>query len=168
MSRGQELLSAYHDGELRGLRRWWLQRQLRRSPELQRELAELEELSALLREVGEELADAEFAPMAEVWPGIASRLSVVDARRRAEATEAAAGGFDWSRIRGPSLVAGALAVAVIVLAIAPQLMHKGLPAEPGAGGALRYLDTGGRPVMVSEGREETTIIWLMDLPGDAV
>jgi hypothetical protein len=167
MSRPQRLLNAYHDGELSGFSRWWLERRLRHSPALQRELRELEGLSGLLQTAREETA-AEVAQMGEVWPGVVSGLAAIDARRRAAtrlSEEERSRGWGW--LRWPSLVAGAAAAAVVALVVVPALMRQALAPEPGASGTLRYLDTDGQAVMVSEGREETTIIWLMDPPSDA-
>jgi anti-sigma-K factor RskA len=170
MSRSQRRVSAYHDGQLHGLSRWWLESQLRRSPELRRELADLERLAGLLRELTDDPSGGESAPMDEIWPGIASRLSAVDSRRRLEAASQTDGrDAGWSWLRWPSLVVGAAAAVALAIALAPQLARQTLPlpSEAAASGALRYLDTGGRPVMVSEGRRETTIIWLMEPTRDA-
>ena len=44
-----EQLCAYHDGELGGVARWLFERRLRRSPELQQELEELDQIGKLVR-----------------------------------------------------------------------------------------------------------------------
>ena len=82
--RDERALHAYHDGELRGFARWRFERRLARSPELQRELREIAELGALLRERASE------APGPELWDRIALRLPAADARRAAAAQASAA------------------------------------------------------------------------------
>lgn len=143
-----EDLHAYHDGELRGLARWRFERRLRREPALRRELDELGRLGALLR-----AADAEAAAP-DLWDRIALRLPAVDARREA-AAEPAAGAPGWLRPAGAAALAAALTLALWL----------GVPEPPvPAGGAVRWVDSGGRPVLMLDRAEETgvTIIWMLD------
>ena len=67
-ARAEARLHAYHDGELSGLARWWFERELRRSPDLQRELASLRRLSGLLRDHEAEAGDV------DLWDRIALGL----------------------------------------------------------------------------------------------
>jgi anti-sigma-K factor RskA len=149
--RDERRLHAYHDGELRGLARWRFERQLARSPALQKELRGLAELGLLLRERAAE------APGPELWDRIALRLPAEDARREAAASERqTARGFGWL----PPLGAAAAALAVVALAAQQWLTAPALPQA----GVVRWMDSRGRSVMVLEedGRSEATIIWLLD------
>ena len=143
-----EDLYAYHDGELRGLARWRFERRLRRSPALQRELRGLAGLGNLVRE-----AEAEAAGP-ELWERIAQRLPAVDAQRD-EAGESAGSGLGWLRPAGALAAAAAVAVAVY---------FGTYPTVPSSGASVRWLDSGGRPVMVLEAEAESqaTIIWMLD------
>ena len=69
-----EALSAYHDGELRGLARWRFERRLRREPGLRRELAALGRVGDLVR-------GSEAAAQPDLWDRIELRLPAMDARR---------------------------------------------------------------------------------------
>jgi anti-sigma-K factor RskA len=138
-----EELSAYHDGELSGLARWRLERRLRREPALRRELAALARLSALVRE--SELR----APGPDLWDRIEARLPAVDARRR-EAEEVGSG-WGW---RPLGAVAAAAAVALFAL-------YSVWEAPGPQAGAVRWMDSGGRSVMVLE-EPGMTVIWMLD------
>ena len=143
-----ERLHAYHDGELRGLARWRFERRLQREPALRRELDELGRLGALLR-----AGDAEAAAP-NLWDRIALRLPAVDARREA-ADEAAPAGAGWLRPAGAAALAAALTLALWL----------GVPQAPApAGGAVRWVDSGGRPMLMLDRAEESgvTIIWMLD------
>lgn len=156
-------LHAYYDGELG----WWAQRRfeahLRRSPELRAELQAIRSLGSALR-MAEESSLA-HGPEPDLWPAIAAELPNTRTLGAMESDSAAgswAGWFTWR-----PLATGALAVA---MAAAFFALQPGSPAQPaGAGGPMtatvRYLDTGGRSVVL-DGGEDFTIIWLT--PGDAV
>ena len=142
-------LHAYYDGELRGLALWRLERRLRREPQLRRQLASLARMGDLVRERDEEAG----AP--DLWDAIALRLPALDARG-AEAAEVRSAGLPaWLR------PAGAVAAAVALL----LAVYAGwFDAAPAAGGVVRWMDSGGRPVLVLEAGEESdvTIIWMLD------
>jgi len=147
-AKAMEELYAYYDGELRGLARWRFERRLRRSPELQRQLDELAGIGKLVREAEGEAVGP------ELWDRIAQRLPAVDAQREEAAGESGAG---WSWLRPAGALAAAAVVAVAVYlgtfeTVAPE------------GGAVRWLDSGGRPVMVLEADagSQTTIIWMLE------
>ena len=142
-------LSAYLDGELSRLGRWRFERRLARSPELRRELEGLRALSARIRAAGPP------APNPDLWADLALRLPAVDARRAAPAAPAR-GPWAWG---GAALAAG-LVAAVFFATQSPT------PVETagGEGGVVRWLDSGGRDVMVLEASSDTTIIWVFDDP----
>src|SRR5258705_2632674 len=95
-------LHAYADGELSGFARWRFERRVRRSPELQRELAELARIGAWVRD-----AHAE-SPGAELWDRIALRLPAADSRR-AERAAGERSGLGW--LAWPGAVASAVVAA---------------------------------------------------------
>jgi anti-sigma factor RsiW len=146
----EERLQAYHDGELTALARWRFERQLRRSPALQRELAALRALRADLRTL-----DA-TASSPDLWSGIEGRLPEVR-RSNADAGTGAAHGRRWTWWLTP-LGAAAAATAV---AVAFFYGAFGSPA-PVSGSVVRWIDSGGRSVMVLDDDPDTTIIWVLD------
>jgi anti-sigma-K factor RskA len=141
-----EELSAYHDGELSGLARWRFERRLRREPGLRRELAALSRLSALVRE------SEPRAPAPDLWDRIAAHLPAVDARRR-EAEAGAGWGWGWGW-RPLGAVAAAAALAAVVV-------YSAWEAQGPQAGAVRWMDSGGRSVMVLE-EPDMTVIWMLD------
>lgn len=146
-------LHAYHDGELSGLSRWRFERELRRSPTLQRELADLQGLGELLRR-----HDAE-ASTPDVWDSIALRLPAADARRAegegAPATAAWGARASWWLRPVGALAASAAVVATVVFG--------GFLEEAAApGSVVRWIDSGNRSVMVLDDQPDTTIIWVLD------
>jgi anti-sigma-K factor RskA len=149
--RDERALHAYYDGELRGVARWRFERRLARSPELQREMRQVAELGALLRERASE------APGPELWDRIALRLPAADARRAAAAQ--ASGARRWLAW-WPSLGAAAATLAVAALVAQRWLA----PAAVEQAGVVRWMDSRGRSVMVLEEDQQSdvTIIWLLD------
>jgi anti-sigma factor RsiW len=145
----QQRLHAYHDGELGGFSRWRIERRLRRDPVLQRELEALASVGALLR------ATAGEAGGPDLWDGIALRLPAVDARRRVGTAGEATGWGGWLRPAGAFAVAAALTLAV---------WFGSFDAQTPSGGAVRWVDSGGRPVMLLDDADESgvTIIWMLD------
>jgi anti-sigma factor RsiW len=143
-------LHAYHDGELTGLRRWWLERRIAASPAAQAELARLGELGAALR------AQAEEAPAPDLWSGIVMRLPAA-----APAAEPAREGLGFTLPRwvGAAVAAGAIALAVFVM---PRGDSPLVPAPADArGSAVQLLDTGRRPAVILQDDAEATIILLL-------
>lgn len=159
--RSSRWLEAYHDGELSALARWRFERRLARAPGLQRELRFLQRVREAAREI-----DATH-PAPDLSDAIALRLSSEDARR-AEARSnlqvrriwirwAAAGPAAWIK---PAGALAALALAILwAMDWAP-----GAVAPVHGGGVVRWLDSGGRDVMVLEddAKSGTTLIWLLD------
>ncbi len=144
-----EDLHAYCDGELTGLARWRVSRWLARSGEARRELEILTLGAEWSREV-----DREAASGPDLWQAISARLPAIDAAR-VEGDGASSGA--WLRVLGLSVAAAAGAAALAFFLLSPQT---------GGTQAVRWLDTGGRPVLVLEG--EATIIWLLDAPSSDV
>jgi anti-sigma factor RsiW len=147
----EALLHAYHDGELSGLRRWRFERRLRRDPALRRALSALRNLRDQLQglEAG--------AATPDVWDAVALRLPAADARRaESAATRAQRGGRGLVWWLAP--LGAAATVAVVLVAI-----YGGFWPEPSqTGGVVRWIDSGGRSVMVLDDDPDTTIIWVLD------
>ena len=165
-------LVAYHDGELSGLARWRLERELRKSPALQRELAELVKLSGWVREI-ESAPDTLGTrdPWSEIGPALSSIDRDIDRSRKPDRRVASSGsnvGWNW----GPLAAAGAVvALALAVLSVDNQgaIPEHSPPSGQAeiAGGSLRYLRTNGVSYVVAQDSEDVTIIWLMDPVGTA-
>ncbi len=146
-------LAAYHDGELGPLRRWWIERRLRRDPETRRELESLAALGGLLR-------DAE--PAAPAAPDIGDEV-----RRKIAARAAPEREHLGARLR-PALP-WAAAGAALAAAAATVLLLLGGPELTGLGGAplasegaVRWLDSRGQPMMILQDDREATLIWVRD------
>jgi anti-sigma factor RsiW len=150
MTREIEALYAYHDGELSGFARRRFERQLRRSPELQAELALLGGVGGALREL-----DAE-AEAPDLWDRIAMRLPAIDAER-AEPTLAPARMGLLALLLRPAGAGLAAALAATALAVAVLW-----PDASVEGGVVRWVDAGGRSVMVLDDDPGTTIIWVLE------
>ena len=150
MTSDENALHAYHDRELRGLARWWFERRLARSPELQRELENLRRLRALAYE-----ADR-AADTPDLWQGIARRLPALDAQR-------AGGGAEAETAREPTGPArwleplGALSAAAVTAALVFVLWS----SDTADSSVVRWIDTGDRNVVVLEDDDEVTIIWVL-------
>ena len=143
-------LHAYHDGELSGLRRWWTERQIARSPEAQRELARLRGLGAALR------TQAEQIPAPDLWSSIVLQLPA--AAPAEEATRARDGfGFTVPKWAGAVVAAGAVALAIYLV---PDSTTQPLPPAL-RDSAVQLLDTGRRPAVILQDDAEATIILLL-------
>jgi anti-sigma factor RsiW len=156
-------LYAYHDGELG----WWarnrIEARLRRSSELRRELA-------VIAAIGRAARDSESdAARPELWGEIAGRLRVLDAGVEEPGTPARRSLVSVLAARRP-LGAAALAAAAVagILLLRTGSAPPAPEAAAAVSGVVRYLDTGGEPVMLVEDWDDVTIIWLMDSPADAV
>ena len=148
--RDEAVLHAYHDGELGPFARLRFERRLARSPELR---SQLESLAAL----GEIAVEHDAAtPTPDLWDRIAQRLPAIDARREEE--RARAQGRGLAPLFKP--LGAAAGVAVLALAVGLGLLREGA----GVPGVVRWIDTGGRGVIVLDDREAVTIIWVVDAP----
>lgn len=146
--RNERALHAYHDGELGRFGRWRFERRLSRSPGLRAELEALRALSRWARESQPE-------PSADLWDRIALRLPAIDADR----AEAGSRPGLWS---GHSRPLAALALtAALALALFLGIIQRGGSSTPGI---IRWLDTGGRSVMVLDDQSDATIVWLLESP----
>lgn len=145
------LLDAYHDGELRGPRRWQVRRHLDGCDSCRETLAEIEPLGHWVREA------AGPAQTPDLWADVERRLPV---RPRTVTTPL------WRRFRPvftmPALGAAAAAALVAALTLGgPAIDWTGL-FETTPQTVVQSLNTHGRPVMVLNGPDDETIIWLMD------
>ena len=139
-----QLLAAYHDGELSWLGRWRARRLLARDPEARAELAGLESLGGLMREIETE------APAPDLWDAVRLRLPALDARRGEAAAAPPGGAARWVGA-GLATVAAALALVIGI-----EL------SAVGGSGSVRWLDSRGNPVVVLQDDREATIIWLLE------
>jgi anti-sigma factor RsiW len=155
MTSNEQLLHAYHDGELSRLARWRFERVLRRSPELRAELERLGELRDLLR------ARDAAEPAPDLWDAIALRLPAADARRDERASGATLGARPAAGLLWWIKPIGALAATA---AVAGLLLYGGSWQETPAttGQVVRWIDSGERSVMVLDDVPDTTIIWVFD------
>jgi len=146
---GDTTLQAYYDGELGFWARRRVERRLARSPELRRALAELGSISELVRESEPPVATP------DLWGAIARDLPAADAARRE-------GGSDEGR---PSLLEalrahiGAVAAAS---AAAAALAFALLTDETAPVGVVHWVDGGDRNVMLLDGEDDVTVIWVFD------
>jgi anti-sigma factor RsiW len=165
----QRDLNAYHDEELSGLRRWMFERRLSRSSRLRTELEELKRVTRWVQGVGPRPSSV------DVWDDIALRLPAIDAQsaeqrqrpaeqRQRRAERHAWRGMDWLAVYSRPLTAAAVTVA-LALALFLGIMEDAAPPAPGI---IRWLDTGGRSVMVLEDQGDATIVWLLDAPEDEI
>jgi len=158
LGRDQRDLNAYHDGELSGLRRRIFEGRLARSPQLRSELEELKRLARWVQQLDLQ------PPGVDVWDDIALRLPAIDADRdgQRQRLDEQRGwrGMDWLADYSRPIAAVAVSVA-LALALFLGIMEDAAPPIPGM---IRWLDTGGRSVMVLEDQADATIVWLLDAP----
>ncbi len=121
----------------------------------------------MLREIGDAARAVEVGIASPpLWDALAGRLRAVDAeievardRTPGRASALLAG---W-RPLGAAALAAASALALVLA------LRASAPAAPGESvgvGSLRFLDTGGVPVILMQESEDVTIIWLMDAASD--
>ncbi len=146
VERDERVLHAYHDGELRGLVRWRFERRLARSPELRHELQSLVRLRVLALEVE---PDAETP---DLWEEIARRLPALDAHRVEGGLRSREPAWAWLW-RPMGAAAAAAATAALVFAL--------WSSDNAHAGVVRWLDSGGRSVIVLEDDADVTIIWVL-------
>jgi len=153
-----ETLSAYHDGELSRFGRWRFERRLAGSEILQGELAALELMGSLAREHDAAIS----AP--DLWASIAAQLPTAPSRDVGGLRER------WGLGNLTSYLKPIAATAAAAGAIFALVEGWGIPSTPAEhrGGVVRWMDSGGRNVMVLEEDADTqmTVIWLLDETAD--
>jgi anti-sigma factor RsiW len=156
--RADQRLQAYHDGELAGFARFWMERRIARSADLRARLAELDALSSLVRQAVPAVAGA------DLWDEIAPRLAAVDVERglsagrgrdlEVEAGNGSGSGLGW--LFGPVGAFAAAGAAAIALAFVLA------SSDTAPVGVVHWLDSGDRNVMVLDGEDDVTVIWVFD------
>ncbi len=157
--RRNELLHAYHDGELGPVGRWRMRRLLAHDTAAREELAGFGVLGDLLRE------SEASAETPDLWPGIVTQLphrgAARDAALGAERDAALGAERDaapWLRRWAPAGLAAAAFATVLAVSLVED--------DASDARSLRWLDAGGRSVSVLQDDREATIIWIMDTPGE--
>ncbi len=144
----EETLQAYFDGELGWLARKRVERVLAASPEAREDL---EGLSL----VGEWVRESQSAgPEPDLWAEIARELP------RGPVVEAEAGGGFAEALGWIFRPAGAAVAAAAAAAVGIFVLSGSEPA--GLADVVQYLDPGENSVMLLQGEDEATIIWVME------
>lgn len=144
------LLDAYHDGELWGPRLWQVRRHVVACESCRDLLAGIEPLGRWVRDV------AGPVETPDLWADLEPRLPVrsptapTPLRRRLRPAFAM-----------PALGAAAAAALVAAITLGGPTDWTGLLGSTSQT-VVRSLNTHGRPVMVLNGPDDETIIWLMD------
>ena len=145
----EETLQAYHDGELGFFARRRVERWIARSPEAAEELEGL----AL---VGEWVRESQAAPaQPDLWADIVAELPRGPVAVAEPETGDLAGWLGW--LGRPAGAAAAAAAAGLALVFA---LSGGEPA--GVADVVQYLDPGDNSVMLLQGEDEATFIWVME------
>lgn len=150
------LLDAYADQELHGVRRWQVRRHVARCAACRERLEHLASLKDWVRDA------VATAPPPDLWRDIQLRLPP----RVSSLSPSPRSARRAARRRRPAFalpVLGAVAAAATVAALtvgdlAPWSRLLGAAPQT----VVRSLNTHGRPVMVLDGPDDATIIWLMD------
>lgn len=149
-----ETLQAFHDGELGFFARWRVARQVAASPEAQEELRGL----ALVGELVRESEAATVGP--DLWSEIARELPQRPVERAPAGGRAGlSDALGW--LLRPFPAAAAVAAAAAVVTAIFLLSGK----DPSTGvDVVQYLDPGDNSVMLLQGEDDATIIWVMEPP----
>jgi len=147
----EETLQAYYDGELGFFARRRVARQVAASPEAQAELRGL----ALVGELVRESEAATVGP--DLWAQIALELPRRPIEAAPEARASLSDALGW--LLRP---AGAAVVAAAAVAAGIFLLSGSEPA--GVVDVVQYLDPGDNSVMLLQGEDDATIIWVMEPP----
>jgi anti-sigma-K factor RskA len=151
----EALVHAYHDGELRALRRWRVRRLLARSAAARGLLRDLRAVGELLRE-----NDAEVPPPVDLWADVAARLPDLGALRARSDLESAGGRRPWRPLRWLPTPVAPLAVAAGLAALAIGIaLNLG---STRATDVVRSIAAGDRSVLLLADASDATIIWLLD------
>ncbi len=161
-------LHAYHDGQLGPVARWWWRRRIARSQGLSERLDELTELGNWVREADlQQTLQQNFQQGPDLWDQIAMRLPAIDAARAETSAddsgllpESLGQTASWmARWTGFRPIMAAAATAAVALAIVLGTIGDAPGQQPGA---VRWLDTGGRSVIVLDKPDSATIVWLLE------
>lgn len=142
----EEMIQSYYDGELGFLARRRVERALERSAEVREEFDGLALVGELVRE------SQTAGPQPDLWAEIARELPA-----RTTSLETTSGGLfeglSWLfRPAGAAVAMAAAAAAIFVLS----------GSEPAAvADVVQYLDPGDNSVMLLQGEDDATIIWVM-------
>jgi len=165
LGRELEQLHLYHDGELGAFARWRFERRLARRPALRAELDALRSVSRAVASARFDLAPAP-QPRLDVWAQIAPSLAAADVEREREAERPRFGLAIPRWVLGSGALAAAALVAVLVVVRGGGFDGEDARSAASAttsGGVVRYLDSGGRAVMVfDDPNDDVTIVWTMD------
>jgi anti-sigma factor RsiW len=153
-------LQAYYDGELSRLGSWLFERRLAASASLRSQLAELSQLSQLVR--GAEAAGAE----PDFWPSIARELErdAVPRQRESSIERDSDAPLAWVvALLKPAGVVAVAAAAVLALVRGDGLWGASARSRD-SGGVVRWIDSGSRSVMVieDESGRGATLVWVLD------
>jgi|GEM_PF-1470663 len=143
-------LQAYHDGELSGLRRFFVARRIARDPAARRELLALRALGRELRSFDARLGEGDPA----LWSALRDQLPT----QRRPAAEGSARRPRFGMRAAGWLGAGLAAAAAVAVALA-VLPNPGDLSPPGS---LRWLRSDGYPAVVLQDDREATIIWVLE------
>jgi anti-sigma-K factor RskA len=144
----EETLQAYYDGELGFFARRRVARQIAASPEAREALRGMALVGELLRES----QAAAVGP--DLWAAIARELPARPVEARAAGRESLSETLGWLfRPAGAALAMAAAAAAIFVLS----------GSEPAhVADVVQYLDAGDNTVMLLQGEDDATIIWVME------
>jgi len=145
----EETVQAYYDGELGYFARRRVARQIAASPEAQEELQGL----ALVSEFVRESEVAAVGP--DLWSEIARELPRQPAAAVKETGSSLSDALGWlfRPVGAAAAMAAAAAAAIFVLS----------GSEPSGGvDVVQYLDAGDNTVMLLQGEDDATIIWVME------
>jgi anti-sigma factor RsiW len=143
-------LHAFHDGELRFLKRWRVERRLQRDAAARREIASVAELGALLRE------QAASGSTPDLWAAVRAQLGAAERPAPFDADDALPARTPWL----PGWLGAGLAAASVAAVMASGV----LAGDAAPVGSVRWIDANRKPVMVLQDDRDATIIWVLDEP----
>jgi anti-sigma-K factor RskA len=155
MARGpsEETLQAYHDGELGFFARRRVERQIAGSPEARETLESLALVGELVRE------SQATGPAPDLWADIARELPARPIEAAGPVAETARPSWvdavAWLFRPAPAAVAAVAAAAVAIFVWSGNESATGMDV-------VQYLDPGDNSVMLLQGQDDATIIWVME------
>lgn len=150
----EETIQAYHDGELG----WWARRRVERALAARPEVREQLQGLAL---VGQWVRDSQSAgPEPDLWADIARALPPTPATTGAASAEP---GESWGLGDALGWLLRPAGAAVAVAAAAALVIFVWSGSEPaGRASVVQYLDPGDNSVMLLQGEDDATFIWVME------